>query len=320
MTTLRRPVYFTLSDGNFSPRTLAMIESVLAFDKDAELIFFHFDDMKSSQLAVFERSNVEVISIRRYLGSELTDSLANSRNYIEFLWTLPSVLAREVMLERIDLGYSDVVYLDADLFFFGPPEQIWKEVPPGKISIVKHNFSERLELAFSDSGQFNVSWVSFPLNPFGLECAANWASDCIDACPSIPIIINKRLVYGDQLYLDEWPVKYEGHLHVIENIGAGVAPWNYENYEISNSLPIFVDSVPLIFFHFSSHQFGFPFSRKMGSVYSAVKPIPAKIYWIYEKKLRECASELGMQKWKSRYQPLPLRALKFLIRRFKSSK
>jgi hypothetical protein len=320
MTTRRYPLYFTLSDGDFSPRTLAMIKSLRAFDENARFIFFHFDDLNVNQLEIFRKSKVDLYSIRSFLGNHLFDSLASSREYLELLWTLPSVIAKELLISAVGSERTDVVYLDADLFFFGSPKEIWKEVPLNQISIVRHNFSARLRVNFPQSGEFNVSWVSFPVTGIGVECASEWAANCTELCPATPTMLNGRLVYGDQLYLEDWPSRFKGSIHVIENIGVGVAPWNYENYEITEVAPILVNTVPVIFFHFSSHQYGFLFARKMGSVYSAVSPIPAEIYRIYERAISEACRDLGFNNWKSRFQPIHIRVYRNLMRRFKGSK
>ncbi len=319
MTSSRSPVYFTLSDGGFSPRTLAMIRSLKSFDKEAQVLFFHFDDLSANQLNVFAESGAEVYSICKYLGATLYNSLAGSREYLELLWTLPSVLANELLMNLVDSHYTDVVYLDADLFFFSSPTHIWEEIPQNSVSIVRHNFSVRLETQFPHSGEFNVSWVSFPTNKIGLECASEWAKECIRLCPATPTILDGKLIYGDQLYLEDWPSRYSGYLHVIQNPGAGVAPWNYENYEITKMAPFLVNSSPLIFYHFSSHQFGFLLARKMGTTYSAVSPIPIEIYNTYEASLSEACKALAFYNWKSRFEPSYIRFYKHLMRRFKRS-
>ncbi len=58
---------------------------------------------------------------------------------------------------------------------------------------------------------------------------------------------------GDQKYLDAWPNEYES-VHVLQHLGAGVAPWNFANHPIRREGPhVWVGNMPLIFFHF--HQF-----------------------------------------------------------------
>lgn len=294
-----------------------MLRSIRAFDKDSNLLFFHFEDLNHDQLNQFALAGVELVSVRSFLGDDEFDSIKSSRTHVEFMWTLPSVISHKLVEGNFGTEISDVTYLDADMFFYASPWEIWHEVPPQKIAIVRHNFSDRLKMAFPDSGEFNVSWVSFPTNSQGLECARNWAQDCVYLCPSTPTLVNGTLVYGDQLYLEKWPKEYSDSLHIIGNVGAGVAPWNYENYEFSYQKEILVNQVPLIFYHFSSHQFGFFLASKIGRVYREVKTIPRMVYKIYEESLQESASDLGFDNWKSRYRPLPLRGLDFLSRLFK---
>ena len=310
-------MYFTLSDADFSPRTLTMLKSIRKYDRDSRLIFFHFEDLTDYQISQIHSHNIETKSIPAFIGEVDYSRLRNSRNYVELMWTLPSVLSENMIRLNKDTRITDVIYLDADLYFYASPNEILIEVPPGKISIVKHNFSNRLALAFPNSGTFNVSWVSFPVSEAGLECAAQWATNCNFLCPSVPTFSNGKIVYGDQLYLDEWPETYKDSIHVIQNIGVGVAPWNYENYQFSERLPFTVDGIPIIFFHFSSHQFGFRFARRMGRIYSAVKPIPKDLFRIYERDLSQAVSILGFRNWRSRYQPFLIRALNFSRRLFK---
>jgi hypothetical protein len=57
---------------------------------------------------------------------------------------------------------------------------------------------------------------------------------------------------GDQNYLDEWPERYPG-LVISANPGVGLAPWNVGKHRVSAKLgQIFVDDLPMIFYHFHS--------------------------------------------------------------------
>lgn len=92
---------------------------------------------------------------------------------------------------------------------------------------------------------------------------------------------------GDQKYLDVWPEQY-AECHIIENLGAGVAPWNYSQYTFSSSLDghITVDGVPLIFYHF--HQFqvrGMNDYDRISSFYNDYRPVPEGVYRAYEEEL-----------------------------------
>lgn len=313
----RAPLYFTLSDRNFLPRTLSMCRSLRLFEHKSRIIYFATEPITEIESTCFKKLSVEVFDVVDFLGESLVLQLKSERSLLEFMWTLPSVILSEILTsERM---FSDIVYLDADIFFFSDPKVIWKEVALGNVSIVSHNFSNRLRDIFLDSGEFNVSWVSIPNSEFGKEVARSWAENCLKLCPEIPVSNNGRFAYGDQKYLDYWPEDFGTRIQIIQNPGVGVAPWNYEKFQITNKEPFLVDNSPLVFYHFSSHQFGFFFARKMGSEYSKVSPLPSALYENYENDLKASAHQLGMKSWKSRFIPLRIRIYKFVKRRFFSS-
>lgn len=306
----RRVHYFTLSDNQFLPRTLAMCKSLRKYT-NSDISFVHTELLSQASRSAFEANKIELLPVE-VIGVDFVKSLALSRSHVEFMWTLPSVLLDWFMSNLP--GYSDYVYLDADLFFYSDVQAIWDDIPAGYISITPHRFSTRLKSYFLDSGEFNVSWVGLPATEIGRKCAKKWAEQCVRLCPEIPTNLEGKTVYGDQRYLEDWPADYAGKLHVISHVGAGLAPWNYENYEIRAAPEFTVDQIPLIFYHFSSHQFGFPFASRMGREYCRNTPIPKKIYKVYEASLKECVTELGFKKWRSRHKPLWLRVWKFIVR------
>lgn len=307
----RVPLYFTLSDRNFLPRTLAMCESLRKYDQTSEIQFISLEKLTAHEFCQFKEIGVHVQELNSILNQETIDSLRSTRSFMEFVWNLPSL----VLCKLLETGgsFSDVVYLDADIFFFSSPDQIWKEVDLGRASIVRHNFSNRLAKIFLDSGEFNVSWVSIPNTPSGVELSRDWSTNCLDLCCDKPTLHKGRMVYGDQKYLDYWQSDFGNLIYVIENIGAGVAPWNFENYSFTSN-PIRVNGQNVIFYHFSSHQFGFPLARKMGTEYSKLRSAPSLVYKPYEKILLEKARQLNMSGWKSRYEPFPKRITKYLRR------
>jgi hypothetical protein len=59
--------------------------------------------------------------------------------------------------------------------------------------------------------------------------------------------------YGDQKYLDDWPVRFE-NVVVFQHKGIGFAPWNLSQYMIARKgEQTWVDDVPLVLYHF--HNF-----------------------------------------------------------------
>ncbi|EIJ45195.1 hypothetical protein GWL_46350 [Herbaspirillum sp. GW103] len=93
---------------------------------------------------------------------------------------------------------------------------------------------------------------------------------------------------GDQKYLDPWPELYSG-CHIIMHPGAGIAPWNYSQYQFAcdSEGNIMVDGTPLLFYHF--HQFQLlddgSFDR-LSTFYTAERPEPGQVYERYEADLK----------------------------------
>jgi hypothetical protein len=174
---------------------------------------------------------------------DLAEVKAN-RTWQEYCWTLASVFS-EYILRRLTVHPDNAVtYLDADLMFFGDPRAIFDEIPYralGSIAVIPHRFipsKRHLEV----NGRFNVSWVTFS-GAQGYWCVQRWAEQCRKRCSA-------NVGCGDQAYLDEWPGMFQDSLHVIQNVGAGLAPWNLANYQLSEG---HAEGVPFVFFH--AHEF-----------------------------------------------------------------
>ena len=57
--------------------------------------------------------------------------------------------------------------------------------------------------------------------------------------------------FGDQKYLDDWMTRFDC-CHELQHLGGGVAPWNVQQYDVSEG-PL-VNNYPVVFFHFHALQ------------------------------------------------------------------
>jgi hypothetical protein len=72
-----------------------------------------------------------------------------------------------------------------------------------------------------------VQFISFRNNVRGLKALRWWRERCLEWCYA-------RLEdgkFGDQLYLEDWPKRFEG-VHVLQHLGGGLAAWNIQQYDI----------------------------------------------------------------------------------------
>jgi hypothetical protein len=107
-----------------------------------------------------------------------------------------------------------------------------------------------------------------------------------------------RGLCGDQGYLDEWPSLYD-RLVIIQHKGAGLGPWNLENYSLTKDVdgPA-VDGEPVIFYHFSAlrilaaNLFGrMVLIPALGYRFSALQR--RLIYRPYAERLRDAFRQVG---------------------------
>lgn len=217
---------------------------------------------------------------------ELLEAKSN-RGIGEYCWTLSPCLPWYVLKKYL---YVDLVtYLDADLFFYSPVEPIFSEIGINSIAIIEHRFTPRL-IDREVNGRFCVQWVSIRRDEEGLKCLSLWRDQCIEWC--FYRLEADRM--GDQKYLDRWPELYSS-CHIIQHLGAGVAPWNYAQYkfELDQSSNIYVDGYKLIFYHFHQLQMlkNGRFNR-LSSFYTSEQPVPDMIYLRYEDALTQVFEEL----------------------------
>jgi len=271
--------YFcTLFDSNYLIKGLTMIKSLSKHCKEFEIYVLCIDDKTKRFLEKINISHVNCIELYEVENESLLKA-KKSRTKAEYCWTLASYFTWYVMNKFYDI--HQITYLDADLLFYSSPEKIFKEIGNSSIAIIEHRFSpafKNLEI----NGKFCVEWNSFRRDNEGLECLENWKNQCLKWCQYK--LEDGKL--GDQKYLDDWPYKYNS-CHIIKNFGAGIAPWNYSQYEIKlKDNKIKVNGENLIFYHF--HQFQIFNNNKffrLGNIYKAHKKEPESIYKIYEKEI-----------------------------------
>lgn len=175
-----------------------------------------------------------------------------NRSLLEYYWTLtPTVILR--LLKRFP-QVAAITYLDADLYFFSSPQPIFDEFSGFSILIHEHRFYEEFKPA-AKFGRFNVGLLCFRRDAAALEALQWWRDRCNEWCYS-------RLEdgrFGDQLYLEDWPERFNG-VRILEHIGAGVAPWNclQYRYALDPVGQVTVDGHPLIFYHFHALCFSHP--------------------------------------------------------------
>jgi hypothetical protein len=204
-----------------------------------------------------------------------------NRNIAEYCWTLSSCFTAWLMENRQEVDL--LTYLDADMMFFSSPQPLFDEMSDASIGIMEHRFIPRLE-HLASKGRFCVEWVSFRRDEQGMACLLRWRDQCLEWC--YDRLEDGRM--GDQKYLDSWPFDYS-RTRVLQHLGGGVAPWNFSNYRHTQDKngQIWIDGVPLIFYHYHQFQLADDGSfYRMSPFYALEASPPEPIYGAYEIALR----------------------------------
>lgn len=285
MTVVNR--YFcTLFDSGYLIKGVAMIRSLRKYSPEAFVFVLCMDSTVKDMLSILFPEGVKCIELTDIETPELLHA-KSSRGVGEYCWTLSPCLPWFILenYSHVDL----ITYLDADLFFFSAVDPIFKEFPSKSIAIIEHRFTPRL-IGRIVNGRFCVQWVSIRRDREGLRCISLWRDQCIEWC--FYRLENDRM--GDQKYLDQWPVLYQS-CHIIQHLGAGVAPWNYAQYEftLGKNSDLYVNGQILIFYHFHQLQIlsngGF---NRLSSFYTSECPVPELVYLQYERALIEALGNL----------------------------
>lgn len=223
-----------------------MIESLISHRPNSNLAILSLDEVtyEALRMRFSTFTNLHLYSLNDLNRVEIS-GIQKDRKYNEFCWTLSAVFTNFILHKY----KKPTIYLDADIYFFNSPQLLLDSLKNTSVSATPHRFPKRLKY-FELSGIYNVQFVFFNYNREGIEASNLWKNQCVTECIYDP----KNGKVGDQKYLDEWPKKYK-KFSSIDNIGAGLAPWNHEQYEITwkKNRP-YVNGKKLIFYHFHKFQ------------------------------------------------------------------
>jgi hypothetical protein len=199
-----------------------MYESLAQVCDNFHLYVFAFDDTCLQALNFLNYPHMTVISLAEFEDDELL-RVKPERFVAEYCWTCTSSTILYV-LERFHV--DQCTYLDADLFFFSSPAILFEELGDNSILITKHRYTPKYDKA-RKSGTYCVQFISFRNDARAMKALRWWRDRCIEWCYA-------RLEdgkFGDQLYLEDWPQRFEG-VHVLQHLGGGLAAWNIQQYNI----------------------------------------------------------------------------------------
>jgi len=235
--------FCTLFDSNYLTRALVMYRSLEKTGEDFTLYAVCFDDLAYQVLLKCNLPKLVAIPLDVFESPELR-AVKGRRTAGEYCWTCTSHVIRYVL---DTYGVLEVTYLDADLCFYEKPSLLLQEFEcsGASVLITSHRYTPRYDQS-ATSGIYCVQFMTFKADERGLAVLQWWQDRCLEWC--FNRIEDGK--FGDQKYLDDWLQRFDG-VHALQHIGGGVAPWNVQQYEVSErSTKLYVNDFPLVFYHY----------------------------------------------------------------------
>jgi glycosyltransferase involved in cell wall biosynthesis len=243
--------YCSYFDRNYLARALVLLESLERHESlDFRLIIICLDEL--TRVLLSKLQNKHLVLLARHDLEHNDHALIGprqERSFTEYYWTLsPTAILRA--LDLVPEG-EPLIYLDADLCFFSDPAPMLSELDGHSVLIHEHRFSPEFAQSEVFNGRFNVGLMGFRNDKQGRDVLSWWRERCNEWC----FARTEDGKFGDQMYLNDWPTRFEG-VRVLQHPGGGVAPWNQgalkfsEKQNIQGIPQLFVEGEPLVFFHF----------------------------------------------------------------------
>jgi hypothetical protein len=232
------------------PQGLAMYESLRRHSSvDITLHVLALDADSAKALEAMKLPDVEV-------DANLFRPKAG-QTWQEFCWSMASQYSK-FLLNSLPGSLPEIVYCDADIFWFADSENIFREMGDCSIGITPHRLIPSKQHLIVN-GKYNVGVVVFKNTEPGRKCLSKWAADVRSKCSATDGC-------GDQKYLDSWCCDYGAEVCEL-SIGINVAPWNVANWNVTSAekllgIPLAfrptvnVNGVPLVCYHFHEYIHG----------------------------------------------------------------
>lgn len=247
--------FCTLFNSVYLSRGLALYESLQAQCNKFHLYVFAFDDVTYSFFKNGHFDNITLISLKEFEDEELL-RVKFTRTRGEYCWTCTSSTILYV-LDHFKVDYC--IYVDADLYFYASPQILIDEMGDASILLTEHRYTKEYDQAIT-SGKYCVQFMLFKNDERGRKALIWWRNKCLAWCYNRA----EDGKFGDQKYLDDWKERFKG-VHILNNLGGGVAPWNMQQYTFNNENGIICGheiasgkSFYLVFFHFHALFFVSP--------------------------------------------------------------
>lgn len=287
---MKKRVIVTFFDSNYIAKAIATYKSLAKVHDNFELYAFCYDDLSYQVVKKLNYENFIPIQPSEFENEELLRVKAGKTKMYEYYWACKPYTVSWIMNKT---GAESVTYIDCDFMFFQSPEPIFEESDRTDVLIQPNNFSYDEEKQFLPVGYYCSCWETFRNNTNGRAVLEWWHKSCMEWCYAR----FEEGKFADQKYLDKWRLDFKGVREVV-NIGANIAPWNVQKYDLSNENgKVLINNLyPVIYYHYHSFKmnlidYSYILTGDRENFYRLQDELTEVIYRPYIELLKECTIE-----------------------------
>lgn len=238
--------YCTIASNNHLFKAIAMHNSLASKCDNYRLSILCLNEEVFEVLSWKHWDRVHLLRLND-IEDEMLLTAKSNRSSWEYAWTVKPALLKYIMSNDSTAEYF--AFLDADVYFFSNPNDIFYESPGSDIFLTDHNNAPEFIRYYDISGKYNSGFVGCRKCETAMKAVDWWKTMAVDWCYAQFDLEKKR--YGDQRYLEEFPVLFP-NVHIVENKGVNAAHWNIQNYNVTTrDGQVYLNEDKLIFFHYS---------------------------------------------------------------------
>lgn len=241
-------VYCTVFDAAYLARALALHASLLAANRRSRFAFVCLDGLSAELLGKLALERATVVPYAQF-GTPQLERVRATRTRGEFSWTCKPIALQHLARTLPEAGW--LVYVDADMMFFGDPDAALPG-PQAHYLLTPHRFHPAFESHAPTAGRHNAGYVAMRNSREGLGAIQWWGERCLESCSAAVT----ESTYADQRYLDQMPQLFPAG-ESSSHPGLNAAPWNIERFRVTSGVAggasgVRLDDSALLLYHFQS--------------------------------------------------------------------
>lgn len=274
--------FVTLFDRHYALRALALWRSLDRHLKDFRLWVVAMDAYTENMVKTLGLQGVEVIPVGELEDAELLEK-KRERTPGEYCWTLTPRVFEAIFARAPEV--PSAVYIDADVWLRQSPRIVLDafEESIADVLVTEHAYFPAFDQS-ATSGTFCVQFLGAKRGSSS-DIIGRWRDQCTDWC----FAYTDGGRFGDQGYLNDWPLIYGDRVHIPSKKEWFQGPWNALRFPYSEAIT----------YHFHGFKY-FRGGRFRVGDYPVPEPHRRIVYEEYLKDLKWAETtlrEVGLPIW-----------------------